>query len=226
MTRATCLPLALLSTALFAQTAPVHHWPLDGLGGGTAYDIVGGSDGVMQNGAGLVANGYFGQACAFDGADDRIDIGPCDITSGTGGFSISIWVKLGLMAGGEQVILAKTNGPATTDYIWSLSQVASTAICFRLNTNGTVTQISTSGSSIFSGAWYHVAATYDGTAMNIYINGALMTTAARSGAIPFAPAAPVTMGGRVDGLNSFMGSWMTRAYTTTASARRRSTTSC
>ena len=205
MLRTLPLPIALLSTALLAQP-PVHHWPLDEAGGSTAVDIAGGSNGVLQNGVTQQpAGGWFGGAYEFDGADDRVDIGPCDITTGTGGFSISLWMKAGLMTGTEQVLLAKTLGPNLDDYVWSLSQVNSTAIRFRLQTAGAVTELTTTGSSLFSGSWYHLAATYDGAMMRIHINGALITFTPKSGSMPWAPMSPASMGDRLDGFASFLG---------------------
>lgn len=205
MQRAAGLPLALLSTALLAQ-APSHHWPLDEASGATATDIAGGSNGILQNGVTQQpSGGWFGGAYQFDGADDRVDIGPCDITTGAGGFSISLWIKAGLMTGTEQVLIAKTLGPNTDDYVWSLSQVNSTAVRFRLQTSGTVTELTTTGSNLFSGSWYHLAATYDGSMMRIYINGALITFTAKAGGIPYAPMSPASMGDRLDGFASFLG---------------------
>ncbi len=205
MLRAFLIPFALLSTALLAQP-PVHHWPLDEATGSTAVDIAGGSNGVLQNGVTQQpSGGWFGGAYQFDGADDRVDIGPCDITTGAGGFSISLWMKAGLMTGTEQVLIAKTLGPNLDDYVWSLSQVNSTAIRFRLQTAGVVTELTTSGSSLFSGSWYHLAATYDGAMMRIYINGALITFTPTSGSMPWAPMSPASMGDRLDGFASFLG---------------------
>lgn len=205
MQRAIGVPLALLSTALLAQ-GPVHHWPLDEGTGALAFDIAGGSNGILQNGvAQQPGGGWFGGAYQFDGADDRVDLGPCDITTGTGGFSISLWMKAGLMTGTEQMLLAKTVGPAPDDYVWSLSQVNSTAVRFRLQTTGTVTELTTTGSSLFSGSWYHIAATYDGSMMRIHLNGALITFAPKNGGIPYAPMSPASMGDRLDGFASFLG---------------------
>lgn len=206
--RATIIVLALPSASLIAQSGPSHHWHLDEASGTVAADIQGGSHGVLQGGMPFSpGSGWFGGACLFDGADDRIAAGPCDITTGTGGFSISLWVKLQLMAGSEQVILARTDGPGASGFIWSLSQVNSTALRFRLRTNGAITELTTAGSSLFSGAWYHVACTYDGTDMRIVINGALVATAPKTGLLPFAPASPTTFGGRSDGTLSYMG-WL------------------
>ncbi len=124
---------------------------------------------------------------------------------GTGGFSISLWMNAGLMTGTEQILLAKTVGPNMDDYVWSLSQLNSTAVRFRLQTAGVVTELTTTGSSLFSGAWYHLAATYDGAMMRLYINGALITFTPKAGNMPWAPMSPASMGDRLDGFASFLG---------------------
>ena len=193
------------STLCLAQSTPVHHWPLDAFGGTHAPDITGGADGILINGATWVP-GQFGTAVSFDGGDDRVDLGDCDLTSGPGDeITLALSVRPALMTGAEQILLAKTTGPNSTDYVWSVSQVNSTALRFRLQGAGTVTELTTTGSSLFSGAWYHVAAVYDGSEMRIYLNAALMAYVAKTGALPFAPYAPATMGDRLDGDASFMG---------------------
>lgn len=206
MQRALHLWLALLPAPLLAQSDPVHHWPLDEASTTQVADIAGASSGTLVNGTALLpAGGWFDGAAGFDGADDRIEFGPCDITTGTGGFSISLWVRLELMTGAEQMIFGKSDGPGAAGWVWSLSQVNSTAIRFRLRLNGTVCELTTPGASLFSGSWYHIAAGYDGAAMHIHINGALMATQPASGMMPFVPTAPVTMGGRSDGTLHYMG---------------------
>jgi hypothetical protein len=206
MQRALPLSLALLPASLLAQSAPVHHWPLDEAVGMQVADIVGGSDGTLVGGVTLLPTaGWYGGAAAFDGANDRIEFGPCDITTGTGGFGVSLWVRLELMTGSEQLLFGKSDGPAASDWVWSVSQVNSTALRFRLRLNGTVHELTTGGASLFSGSWYHVAAGYDGSAMRIHINGALMATQPASGMMPFVPTAPTVMGGRTDGTLAFMG---------------------
>lgn len=206
MKRAVHLPAALLlSTSLLAQLPPSHHWPLDESTGLHANDITGGADGDLQNGATWQpTGGHFGGALQFDGADDRVDLGPCEVTSGMG-FSISLWMQAGLMAGNEQVLIAKTQGPDPEEYVWSVSQVNSTALLFRLQAGGTVTELQTPQSSLFSGSWYHVAASYDGAMMRIHLNGALMAFTPKGGMIPWVPQAPASMGDRLDGNGSFMG---------------------
>jgi hypothetical protein len=119
--------------------------------------------------------------------------------------TISLWLKAGLMAGNEQVLLAKTEGPNADDYVWSVSQINSTALLFRVQAGGTVTELATTGSSLFGGAWYHVAAVYDGAEMRIYLNGALMVSTPKAGVIPWVPQAPASLGDRLDGNASFLG---------------------
>ncbi|MBL7963611.1 MAG: LamG domain-containing protein [Flavobacteriales bacterium] len=184
---------------------PVHHWPLDETTDTLAADISGGEHGTLQGGAAWNSAGRFGGAVQFNGADGRVVAGPCDLTTGPGGISLSLWMKAGLMAGSEQVLLAKSDGPGTSGIIWSLSQVNSTAIRFRVRAGGNLTELTTPGSSLFSGSWYHVCGTYNGSEMRIYLNGALMAFTSASGTVPYAPSAPACMGARADGAAWFMG---------------------
>ena len=196
----------LLATLVLGQSPPVFHWALDETTGTIAYDLTNTSDGQLQDGAQWAPSGGHHQgACRFDGVNDRIILGACDLTTGGGAISLSVWVKPDFVTGMERTILAKTVGPQPQDHIWSVSFVNATALRFRLRTGGQTTELSTPGSSIFSGVWYHVVASYDGSSMRVFLNGSLMAENSIAGSIGFHPQAPASLGAQSTGARPFSG---------------------
>jgi len=195
MCRAALLPVLFLLSQLLHGQGPVFYWPLDESSGTVAYAAAGGSNGSLQGGVQWEpTGGHHDGAARFDGVDDRILLGPCDLTSGGTGISLSLWVKPDFVTGMERTLIAKTIGPQMSDHIWSLAFVNATAIRFRLKTGGTTTELTSAPSSLFGGNWYHVVATYDGVEMRILINGALMASTSKSGLVGFFPQAPASLG--------------------------------
>jgi hypothetical protein len=209
MLRSSASTAALLLFRLAcAQAGPVFHWPLDESSGTVAQPIAGNTPGVLSGGVLWdPLGGHHQGAARFDGVDDRILIGPCDLTNGGGGITLSVWVKPDFVTAIERTLIAKTTGPQPADHQWSLSFVNASAVRFRLNAGGTTTELSTSPSSIFSGTWYHIVASYDGTQMRIHVNGALMAATPKTGAIGMAPQSPASLGARSTGTAPFSG-WL------------------
>lgn len=207
MLRSTTSAAALLLFRLAcAQAGPVFHWPLDESSGTVAQPVAGSSPGVLSGGVVWdPLGGHHQGAARFDGVDDRILIGPCDLTNGGDGITLSVWVNPDFVTAMERTLIAKTTGPQPADHQWSVSFVNASAVRFRLNAGGTTTELSTSPSSIFSGTWYHIVASYDGTQMRIHVNGALMAATPKTGSIGVAPQTPGSLGARSTGTAPFSG---------------------
>ncbi|HRH69169.1 MAG TPA: LamG domain-containing protein [Flavobacteriales bacterium] len=207
MKRCYALP-ALLFLVVYtnAQTDPLMHWRLDENAGTVAHDVEHETLGILQNGTLWDPTGGHHQgACRFDGIDDVIVLGPCDITTGGGEMSLSLWVKPDFVTAADRAIIIKTLGASTADHIWSLSFVDASAIRFNLRTGSTTTELSTPTSSISSGTWYHIAATYDGSSMRIWLNASLMAENQVTGTMGYHPEGPATIGSTSTGGDPFSG---------------------
>ena len=202
--------IAALLTAIssFAQTVPSFYWPLDEIGGTIAHDPIGASDGQLQgNTQWQSTGGHHGGALRFNGNDARVDLGPCDLTTGSGQqLSLACWFKPEIVSGTERILLAKTIGPNEEDFIWSLSLVNSTGARFRIRTGGLLHTIEIPPSSIFSNTWYHLAATYNGITLRLFLNGSTAANGVAEGAIGYYPQAPATMGNLYNDAMPFFGS--------------------
>lgn len=207
MERSLTLPVCFALLHLVqAQAPPLFHWPLDEASGAVAQDIRGGQHGSLQGGVVWAPNdGHHQGAARFDGVNDRILLGPCDITSGGPGFSLSLWVKPDFVTGMERTLAFKAIGPNPADHIWSLAFVNATALRFRLRTGGSTTELQSPPGTLFSGVWYHIVASYTGGQMRIHVNGALMASTAASGTQGFHPQAPASIGATPSGTAPFSG---------------------
>ncbi|MBL7952411.1 MAG: hypothetical protein JNM62_11910 [Flavobacteriales bacterium] len=198
----------LFPSAALPQTPAVFHWKLDESEGTVAHSEYGGPPGILQYGAVFEPNtGHHDGAVRFDGVNDRIILGPCDITTGGPGFSVSVWAKPDFVTGAERTLVAKAVGPANEDHIWSLGFVNGTALCFRLRTGSATTELISAPASLFAGAWYHIAATYEGSSMKIHVNGSLLASTTASGTYGYHPEGPASFGARSTGEAPFSG-WL------------------
>ncbi|MBK7944807.1 MAG: LamG domain-containing protein [Flavobacteriales bacterium] len=198
--------VALLCTACASHAQlPLFHWPLDESSGNIAH-CWGGDPGFLAGSTTWApTSGHHQGAARFDGVDDRIILGPCDITTGNNAITISFWAKPDFVTGMERTLVAKATGPQLSDHVWSVSFVSGTALRFRLKAGGVSSELSTPPSSIFGGTWHHIAALHDGAQMRLYLNGSLMGTAPKTGLIGLHPQAPASIGALSTGTQAFSG---------------------
>ncbi|MBK9148640.1 MAG: LamG domain-containing protein [Flavobacteriales bacterium] len=200
-----CIPLALAMHLCAQAQGPLFHWPLDE-GTGSVAHAWGGSHGTLVGGVTWSPAGGHHQGCArFDGVDDRIVLGPCDITTGNGAFSLSLWAKADFVTGMDRTLMAKSTGPNASDQVWAVAFVSGSGLRFRLRAAGNSYAIDTGPSSLFGGQWYHIVGTYDGAQMRLYLNGSLMGTATASGLIGLHPQSPASIGALSTGAQPFSG---------------------
>lgn len=207
MDRSLFLLTALRFVAQVHAQVPVHHWPLDEQTGTLANDVAGGEHAMLYNNTTWQpTGGHHAGAVLLSGNDARLVTGPCDITTGTGAaLSIACWFKPVIVSGTERVLIAKSLGTTDQDHVWSLSLVNNTGARFRVRAAGVVHTLEVPPSSIFSNAWYHLAGTYDGSQMRLYLNGSLIASAPAAGSIGFYPQAPACLGNLVNAPRPFYG---------------------
>jgi hypothetical protein len=109
-----------------------------------------------------------GNSLNFDGTNDYITVPASSSLNITGPVSISAWVKR-QTSGKDICIVGKDDFAAGTGYsLWIYGATDNHKISFRFGNRGC-----RSSSSVPLDEWTHVAATYDGTTTNVYINGVL-----------------------------------------------------
>lgn len=180
---------------------PVFYWKLDESSGTTALESI---QANTYNLASMPANrwvtGKLGNALSFnDDNDDNdfIDLGNLDAP--TSALTLSAWINPNdLDNNGEGRFLAKATGVSENQHYWMLSTIksgATTVPRVRLRTNGTtITLIGNNQGAITQGQWHHVAATYDGTLLRLYLDGQQVASTALSGLVDQSSTVPATIG--------------------------------
>ena len=107
-------------------------------------------------------NPFPGQALSFDGSNDYVDVGQLDLGNV---FTVEAWFNT--ISAAETIILRKS-GPSSGTY--SLFMNGGNVI-FRVAQAGGSNNDITSSSTLNDGTWHHVAGTFDGTTMTLYIDG-------------------------------------------------------
>ncbi len=135
----------------------------------------------------------------FDGTDDYISLNNMDVASNA--ITLEALINssdLSNCTNGQCRIISKALSPSPEDHYWMLSTTTvngSTFLRFRLKTNGTTTSLVATSGVLSENTWHHIAGTYDGTTMKIYLDGSLVGSSPVSGSITTNPAAAAWIGG-------------------------------
>jgi hypothetical protein len=156
------------------------YWKFDDGSGTTAFDSSGnGNNGVLVGDPKWVA-GKFGGALEFNG-DDYVDCGNGPSLQIQDQITITFWFNVDAFSNTWEAFLAKS------DSAYRASRSAGTGNATHFGAGGTSVG---GGNSYFDGTiivtggqWHHYAATYDGTAGKIYIDGVLDVTSPGTGQI-------------------------------------------
>src|SRR6267142_3955526 len=182
-----CLFLFLVSFPALTRAASCFPAPTNILGWwpgeGSAADIIGTNNGVLQGGATASAAGKVGTAFSFDGTNSFVAISNSALLRPTN-FTIEGWVRFtGLDSGGsggspagDQYIIFRQNTRSSDFEGFDLSKTrVGSNDFFRFlisSASGQTAQIY-SLTTLTNGTWYHVAAVRGSNFTQIYVNGVL-----------------------------------------------------
>jgi hypothetical protein len=166
---------------------PVASFGFEEAAGAVAVNETGASDGDIS-GAVRDNSGRFGRAVAFDGEDDVVTV-PADAALAlTTGMTLEAWVKPDQTTNWRTVMLKESNGGlAYALYANSLTDNPSV----RAGVNGDSGV--DAAEALDPNEWSHLAATYDGNLLRLYVNGVQQASGAFPGELPSEPG-PLTIG--------------------------------
>lgn len=167
-------------------------------GDGNVNDIRGGNNGTLQGGA-TFAPGLVGQAFSFNGINQYVLIADNPALTPKDAITIEAWFTAA-PTGQMQKLVSKFNAiEGCSDDSYDVGIDPTGQLSFQLETvSGDCTSDNnmraTPPTSVFDGAFHHIAATYDGSMMRLYFDGALIGSLAVRGPISAYPR-PLTLGG-------------------------------
>lgn len=171
------------------------HWTFDN----TNLDVVSGREATVLN-TDYRTEGQIGNALTFDEATDRAEVASFNVASNQ--LTLMCWVYPTSFAGvaNEARFISKATGTAANEHIWMLGNIGDgTALRFRLRTDGSNTAtLASPGGQLALNQWNHVAATYDGSSMKLFLNGNQVASQLKTGNITASPAS-IGLGGQPSG---------------------------
>ena len=204
-----------------AAAPPVGDWRMEEGSGTVLVDSsTSANNGTILGNPTWVA-GQHGQALRLDGTGDYAtvpDSASLDISSA---ITMATWVRPEKSAFATQNLIKKavTTGTLVGGYELSLSAPGKVFVRFNQATTGDTLRLNSTTSYPLNGsAWMHVAATYDGTTMRLYINGVQEALLTSSFAI-VTNNTSLGIGAQPDGASQFQGALDdTLVYNTALSA--------
>lgn len=149
----------------------VSYWRLNS--GATLVDELGANTGTMNGSPPTVAGAFAFDAdlaVSFDGSTDDGVVGSAAAVANP--FTLEGWVKVAALPASTRDLVAKRGS-----YLLQMNSAGK--LLFLVKNDTTVTTVQ-SGAGVVTGAWYHVACTYDGATARIYVNGVLDQSAAHT----------------------------------------------
>ena len=181
---------ALVSVTVTAPPAGlVAAYSFDESGGAIATDTSGHGNHGTITGATRVA-GRFGRALSFDGTDDVVRVPGSASLALVSGMTIEAWVRPNLLGGWRTVALKETaTGLAYALYAHDNAPHPAVTANF-----GGADQSAVGLQALPIATWTHLAATYDGAVMTLYVNGTEVRTQPATGSF-VQSAQPLSIGG-------------------------------
>ncbi|MBI5360561.1 MAG: LamG domain-containing protein [Planctomycetes bacterium] len=137
--------------------------------------------------------GKIGNAIRFNGTSDCITANDNSLLDITSNITVEAWINPATI-NTSKVILGKRASATSIPYDLML---VNSSVQFYIYDGANNTVAATSSGVIAANKWYHVAGTYDGTAVKVYVNGLEMASTPRTAAIP-TNNMPVVIGKRSD----------------------------
>jgi hypothetical protein len=137
--------------------------------------------GTAYGGAEIVPDGKSNSAASFDGSGAYSDFGSSAVLRPAHAVSIEAWIRINPDSSGSMYIAGNADQTTMTGYGIVIQN--SGLLEFRIG-NGTWRSV-TSSTALTLGLWHHIAGTFDGGKLRLYINGVLDNETAAEAVITY-----------------------------------------
>lgn len=177
----------------------IGYWLLDEENGLSAQDEINMQGGTLLNGpVWRPGEGKIGGALEFDGLDDYVDLGTMDDVSGLG-LTVAFWFNADDFEIHDARFISKASGVQDEDHYWMVSTLNETAVRFRLKAGGTTSTLISGEGAVTLNTWHHLAATYNGSQMHLYVDGSRVASQDKSGQIDTNASVLAVLGNQTPG---------------------------
>lgn len=165
--------------------------------GGTLYDLSGSNNNGTVSGAAWTGSGKYGGGLLFDGVNDMVTVNDANALDFTNTFTLEAWVNPTVNGNWSTVIFKERPGGMLYSLYTNNGTTRPVGQVFLSNNE----QDAIGTAAIPLNTWTHLASTYDGTTLRLYVNGTQVATKAITGSLANT-ASPLRLGG-----NSIWGEW-------------------
>jgi hypothetical protein len=143
----------------------------------------------------------------MNGIDDFVALPALNVSGSA--ITLAAWVRTSSFpADVWQRFIAKAIDATEQRTTWMLGHAVvngQNRLRFQLKAGGITTSLTATNGSLPLNTWYHVAATYDGSRMRLYLNGAEVGSIAKTGSLSQDSGVPVNLGRSPDGVRYMQG---------------------
>jgi hypothetical protein len=170
-----------LTAQALAGNGLVAAYSMDQGSGTSLADVSGTGNTGAISGATWSAGGKFGSALSFNGSGNIVTVADAASLDLTTGMTLEAWVQPSALGNAWRTVLFKETGGGMVYDLYANGTATVNRPTAEINIAGDKTVAGTA--ALATGAWTHLAATYDGANLRLYVNGTLVGTKAQTGAI-------------------------------------------